>query len=72
MKEQRTFKVADIQTGRGFDLVVILDKKAKTFPLKVYKSYYSNGYHKIKINEFGDMVTAMRYMTHIISGGITV
>ena len=78
MTERKTMKIASIQTGRGFDLTVINDLTGNKYPLKVYKHWYEYhgdrdyGWHKKKLNEFGDMVTAMRYMTEVISGQIPV
>lgn len=78
MTERKTMKIASIKTGRGFDLTVIKDLTGSKYPLKVYKHWYEYhgdrdyGWHKKKLNEFGDMVTAMRYMTEVISGQIPV
>ena len=69
---QKTIKIADIQSFHAFDLVVILDRTAQQNPLKVYKKWFDAGWHRKKINEFSDMVTAMRYMTGIIQGQIKV
>jgi len=72
-KSQKTAKIADIQTGHGFDIVVILDRREGIkFPLKVYKTFYEGGWRKKKVNEFGDMVTTLRYITGIVSGQIKV
>ena len=67
---QQTTKIADINTLRGFDLVVIFERKPQPFPLKVYKQWYDCGWHRKKVNQFGDMVTAMRYMTGVIAGQV--
>ena len=78
MAKRKTQKIAEIQTGRGFDLIVIKDLTGSKYPLKVYKHWYEYhgdrcyGWHKKKLHEFGDMVTAMRYMTGVISGQIPV
>ena len=75
---QKTTKIAEINSLRGFDLIVVFERKPQQFPLKVYKKWYeytgpdSFGWHRKKINEFWDMVTAMRYMTGVISGQIKV
>ena len=74
-KSQKTAKIAEIQTGRGFDVVVILDRKEGVkYPLKVYKKQYQymRGWSRKKINEFGDMVTTLRYIEGIVSGQIPV
>lgn len=72
LKFQKTVKVGEIQTGRGFDLVVILDRTASQYPLKLYKKFYDGGWRRKKVNEFDNLVTTMQYMTAIIAGQIPV
>lgn len=68
--KQKTHKVAEIEMGNGYALQVVRDYTRKQFPFLVYVAYWDAGWHKRKINEFGEMVTAMRYMTGIIEGRV--
>ena len=68
--KQKTHKVADIEIGNGYTLQVVRDYTRKQFPFLVYVAYYDAGWKRRKINEFGDMVTAMRYMTGVVEGRV--
>ena len=70
--KQKTHKVAEIETGNGFDLQIVRDYTRKEFPFLVYFAYYDTGWHKRKINEFHDMVSAMRYAVYVIEGRVRI
>ena len=74
--ERRTVTVANVQTGRGFDLIVILDRAAHMF--KIYKKWYEYnsetdfGWHRKKVNEYTNLVDCMTYMTNVIAGWYSI
>ena len=61
MKEKKTQKVLDICV-EGVWFECILDYKAKHNPFKLYRSWWDNGKHRKKIEEYGNFVSVIEHI----------
>lgn len=64
---QKTKKVMEIWDN-AIHYVVIKHLDTNRNPYKVYRLYYESGWHRIKINEFQDLLSCQYFLIDTIRG----
>lgn len=59
--EKKTRKVLDINV-EGIWWICVFDLRAKTNPYKLYRKWYENGWHRKKVEEYGNFVSVLCHL----------
>lgn len=64
MKTRKIMEMND----RNNHYICILDTTAKHNPYKIYRKWYDDGWHRKKVNEYGDFQSVLWYILQTVYG----